>query len=125
MDGITIGGGVGLSVHVPFKIATECTVFAMPETTIRFFPDVGGSFFLIPINPRWRNENLSWAYVRAFDRRADLLCWDSYPDLHSSALSNLTARLPELVFKDYIHLAPRAFGNCQQDHGRVLRDYHL
>ncbi|GAN02623.1 conserved hypothetical protein [Mucor ambiguus] len=46
MDGITMGGGVGLSVHAPFRIATEKTLFAMPETAIGFLPEVGGSFFL-------------------------------------------------------------------------------
>jgi len=41
-----VGGGVGLSVHAPFRIATEKTLIAMPETNIGLFPDVGGSFFL-------------------------------------------------------------------------------
>lgn len=41
-----MGGGVGLSVHGTFRIATEKTIFSMPEAKIGFFPDVGTSFFL-------------------------------------------------------------------------------
>ncbi|TQB75346.1 hypothetical protein MPDQ_003323 [Monascus purpureus] len=105
MDGITMGGGVGLSVHAPFRIATERTLFAMPETTIGFFPDVGGSFFL----PRLDGE--VGTYLALTSERLKgvqaLYAGIATHYLDSSVLSNLTARLSELVFKDTASLPER------------------
>lgn len=100
-----MGGGVGLGVHAPFRIATERTLFAMPETTIGLFPDVGGSFFLPRLegsigtylaltSERLKGVNAFWAGIATH-----------YID--SSSLSRLTERLSELQFRDYEPLASR------------------
>ena len=46
IDGICMGGGIGLSVHAPYRVASEHAAFAMPETAIGFFPDIGATFLL-------------------------------------------------------------------------------
>lgn len=98
MDGITMGGGVGLSVHAPFRIATEKTTFAMPETTIGFFPDVGGSFFL----PRLDGEIGTYLALTS-ERLQGVQVMNAGVATHyldSSVLQPLTTRLSELNFRD-------------------------
>lgn len=105
MDGITMGGGAGLAVHAPIRVATERTMFAMPETSIGFFPDVGASFFLSRLeghvgtylaltSDRLRGANVFYAGLATH-----------YTS--SAALPALTARLAELVFNDYDDMATR------------------
>ncbi|HAF87877.1 MAG: 3-hydroxyisobutyryl-CoA hydrolase [Legionellaceae bacterium] len=46
LDGLTLGGGVGIGLHTPFTVASEQFAFGMPETAIGFFPDVGAGYLL-------------------------------------------------------------------------------
>ncbi|KAG6323092.1 hypothetical protein E4U44_002901 [Claviceps purpurea] len=98
MDGVTMGGGVGLSMHAPFRIATEKTVFAMPETTIGFFPDVGASFFL----PRLNGAMGTYLALTSDRLIGPNVFYSGIAThyLHSTSLPDLEARLAELSFRD-------------------------
>jgi enoyl-CoA hydratase len=96
IDGITMGGGVGLSIHGRYRVATERTLFAMPESAIGLFPDVGGSYFL----PRLKGRigaflGLTGERLKA----ADLL--------HLGIATHYveSARLPELIAELSAHPA--------------------
>ena len=70
MDGVTMGGGVGISQPARYRVATERTAFAMPETGIGLFPDVGGGWHL----SRLPGESGTWlALTGARIKAADCL----------------------------------------------------
>ncbi|KAM3087272.1 3-hydroxyisobutyryl-CoA hydrolase [Clarireedia jacksonii] len=106
LDGITMGGGVGLSIHAPFRIATERTLFAMPETTIGFFPDVGASFFL----PRMAGAIGTYLALTSERLKGVNAFYAGIAThyIHSTSLPGLEKRLAELRFKDYHSLEERA-----------------
>jgi 3-hydroxyisobutyryl-CoA hydrolase len=105
MDGITMGGGVGLSIHAPFRIATENTLFAMPETTIGFFPDVGASFFL----PRMEGGLGTYLALTSDQLKGVDAFYHGIAThyVHSSTLQALESRLAELQFPDHMDLQAR------------------
>ncbi len=70
IDGIVMGGGVGLSVHGRLRVAGDDTLFAMPETGIGYFPDVGGTFFL----PRLGMEIGQWLGLTGARAKTALAC---------------------------------------------------
>ncbi|HUS55903.1 MAG TPA: enoyl-CoA hydratase/isomerase family protein [Thermohalobaculum sp.] len=88
MDGIVMGGGVGVSIHGSLRIATERTVFAMPETGIGLFPDVGGTYFL----PRLPGRIGMWLGLTGSRLKGQDVVRAGVCDLFVEA-----AQLPELI----------------------------
>jgi enoyl-CoA hydratase/carnithine racemase len=92
IDGITMGGGVGLSIHGPYSIATERTLFAMPETGIGLIPDVGGTHALAKLPGEigtWLA--LTGARLKAADLRYCGIATHYLPSAHLPTLCDLLA----------------------------------
>jgi enoyl-CoA hydratase len=97
MDGVVMGGGVGLSAHAAHRVVTERSAVAMPEVGIGFFPDVGAAF------PMARSPGYTGTYLMLSGERmnaADAI-YGGLADVHLPA-----ARLPEL---------PAALADCCTD----------
>jgi enoyl-CoA hydratase len=106
IDGIVMGGGVGVSAHGSHRAVTERTVFAMPETGIGLFPDVGATWLL----SRCPGETgtylgLTGARIRAADLLALGLAEAMVP---SAGLDALEAALPKLRSRGEIDALLRA-----------------
>ena len=98
VDGISMGGGVGISVHAPYRVATEKTLFAMPETGIGLIPDVGGTHALA----RFPGEFGTWAgltgaRVKGGDCVAIGYCTHFVPSAEIGALKERLAHSHETV----------------------------
>ncbi len=104
LDGVTMGGGVGISIHGSHRIATEHTLFAMPETGIGLFPDVGGSWFLPRLEGRlgiWlalTGARLKGRDVLAAGIATHFVASDQLPELKARVLAGETL---DTVLGDY------------------------
>jgi len=95
IDGITMGGGVGISVHGKYRVATERTLFAMPETAIGLFCDVGGSHVLSRLD---RHLGVMLGLTGCRLKGADVVkAGIATHFVHSSKVDDLRAKLIEDV----------------------------
>jgi enoyl-CoA hydratase len=119
MDGIVMGGGVGISQPAKFRVATENTRFAMPETGIGLFPDVGGGWYLSRLEGRvgqylaLTGARLDGAECHALNLATHYLSSESLddakkriseddPDRIDGILGTLSAAAPEAKILDSI-----------------------
>lgn len=102
MDGVTMGGGVGIALPCRFRVATENTKLAMPETGIGLFPDVGGGWYLSRLPGRLGQ------YIALTGYRLD--------GAEAHALGLATHYLPAAALDE----AKRRITHTPQEIGRVL-----
>lgn len=99
MDGLTLGGGMGLAQAADLRIVTERSRLAMPETGIGYFPDVGGSYFL----PRLPGELGIYLGVTGVQIQAADALYCGLADWHmgSDRVATLDERLQHITWTEY------------------------
>jgi len=128
MDGITMGGGVGISQPAKYRVATENTRYAMPETGIGLFPDVGGGWFLARLpgrlgeflaltGARLDGAECLWAglcthYLPA-DRQAEAKTRIAAGEEIGAVLASLSAEPPEARIAGNIDLIEKHFASSR------------
>ncbi|WP_298809483.1 enoyl-CoA hydratase/isomerase family protein [uncultured Sphingomonas sp.] len=116
MDGITMGGGVGISQPCRYRVATENTRLAMPETGIGLFPDVGGGWYLSRL-PGRIGQYLALTGHRLDGAECHALGLATHY-LHAGALDEAKARIvdgPQVVLDELAVPAPEARILAQRD----------
>jgi enoyl-CoA hydratase len=107
MDGIVMGGGVGISAHGSHRIVTERTKLAMPETGIGYFPDVGGSWLL----PKAPGECGTWLGLTGNAVTAADAIYAGFSDhlVPSEHLADLVRDLSQAADAEGVEAAIRAY----------------
>lgn len=101
MNGCVMGSGAGISVHAPFRVVTENTVFSMPEASIGFFPDVGGTYFLSRLDGEIGTYlALTSSTLKGYDIVSAGVGTHYVPQ---SQLENLEARLAEIFVDSKVY----------------------
>jgi enoyl-CoA hydratase len=93
IDGVVMGGGVGVSIHGSHRVVTERTLFAMPETGIGLFPDIGASWFL----PRCSGETGMYLGLTGYRMRAADCLYAGIGDVYVPS-ENLAAVIDALAY---------------------------
>lgn len=109
IDGLSMGGGLGVSVHGSHRVVTEHATLAMPETAIGFFPDIGATFFL----PRLPGQSgmylgLTGARLSAGDALHTGLATHFVPRAALAALKAGLARAGTAAIAAHAHPAPES-----------------
>ncbi len=125
MDGVTMGGGVGLAMPSTYRVATERTRFAMPETGIGLFPDVGGGWFLPRLHGRtglWvvlTGARLGPADCELLGIATDVVAAERLPEL-KAAIARDPAAIEALLTEYEIDPGPTTIGAHREDIDRLF-----